>query len=179
MRLLPYLCVALWGTWLFAVQGWWAAGHAHSGLVPDLGAVLLLAIAARCELQRTLWVALVLGLARAAQSADPAAAILLGYLLLALAVAPVAATLDLDRPWLRAMLGALGGAALARWLALCADLRAPSTFLSAAEQGPGSWYVGLATAAVALVIGRRLRHLPGLGPLWREEGPWQLAARGR
>lgn len=179
MGILPYLCVALWGTWLFAVQGWCAAGHVPLGLVPDMGVVLLLAIAARCELRRSLWVALVLGLARAAQSADPAAAILLGYLLLALAVAPVAATLDLDRPWLRALLGALGGAALARWLALCADLRTPSTFLSSQELGSGAWNVGLATAVVALVIGRRLRHLPGLGPLWREEGPWQLAARGR
>jgi len=178
-RFVPYLCLALWSTWLFALQGWWAAGRAPGGLVPDLGVVLLLGIAARTDGARARRVALVIALSRAALSADNPAALVLAYLAVALIAAPIAATLDLDRPWLRALLAALGGGAIALWLPFAADLRAPLPAGVEPSGGSLGWPVALATAVVALALSKALRALPGLGPLWREEGSWELAARGR
>lgn len=175
-RALPYLCLALWATWLFALQGLLAASGAAGAWVPDFGVALVVALAARSALGRALGAALVVALARAALSADPTAALFLGYALVALCAAAIAGVVCVERAVPGAFLAGLGGAWLAFLLPAAAELRSGAVV---GEVWPRVLTTAAATALVALLLGGRLRALPGLGPLWQEEGRWLLAARGR
>jgi hypothetical protein len=182
--LVAWTCLGLWSAWAFALQGalaqgalglWGGAGP----LVPDLGVVLLIGLASRMPARRARLGALLLGLVRASQSADPWPAILCAYLALASLVSLLRRVVDTDRRVWRTVLGGCGAVGVAAWLLAVDGLRADTPAPWARAFGPWIWSTGLCTAAAGLLGGGLLRRLPGIGPLWRRAQPWGIDARTR
>lgn len=161
-----WLCLVVWGAWLFALQGVVAASGSLRAWTPDLGLVLLLALVVRLRSSRALWAAAWVALVRAAFSADPPLAILCGYLGFVGACRLVRAGVELERPLVRGLV-AFGGASLCAWLWTSARAQ------ELAAGGPGAplarfaWTSALATGLVALALGRAPGRLPGLSGLAR------------
>lgn len=163
--LFAWLCLFVWGTWIFALQGL-LASSSLARWTPDLGLLLLVALTLRLGPARARWAAAWVALLRIAFSADPPLAILAAYLGFVGACHFVREAIDLERPLARALLasvGALGSAWLwtsARALELAADgIHAPLERLA----WPSALSTGLAALCLAPVLGR----LPGLSPLAR------------
>jgi hypothetical protein len=166
--LFAWLCLGVWGTWIFALQGL-LASSALRRWTPDLGLLLLVALTLRLGPARARWAAAWVALLRVGFSADPPLAILAAYLGFVGVCHLVREAIDLERPLARALLacaGALGCAWLwtsARALELAADgIHAPLERFA--------WPSALATGLAALVLAPALGRLPGLSPLARRRG---------
>lgn len=176
---LAWAALALWGAWAFALQGLWAQLGALRGWTPELGVVLVIGLASRMTPERARWGAAVLALTRSALSADPLLATLPAYLLLSELVAGLRRTVDTETWPLRTSLAALGGAAVSAWLVAVHLARAGTPAPWALEPLERVMPMAASTAMFSLVLGGWLRRLPGIGPLWRKEHPWVVAAQGR
>lgn len=167
--LFAWLCLGVWATWIFALQGLWAASGARRW-TPDLGLLLLVGLTLRLGPARARWAALWVALVRIAFSADPPLAILVGYLGFVGVCHFVRGAIELERPLARALLAG-AGAALCAWLwtgaralELAADgIHAPLQHFA--------WPSALATGLAALVCAPALGRLPGLTALARRRGP--------
>ena len=162
-----WLLLAVWSTWLFALQGFVAhaapGGLALGAWTPDLGLALLVALGGRAPAGRLRVAALVVGCARAAASVDPPAACLAGYLALAPPISAVRAGIDAERASVRFALAALAALFLGAWLVLAAA--SARTGAPRFDWPPGLVAHALSTGFAAILLGPALARLPGLRPL--------------
>lgn len=159
-----------------ALQGAWSRPSVAGAWTPELGVVLIIGLASRMTPERARGGALVLALVRSALSTEPLFAILAAYLFLGELVATLRASVDTEGPALRTVLAFLGSMGVALWFGLVQGARegtpAPLAFGLPDRILP----TAISTACVALLFGGWLRRLPGIGPLWKKELPWGVAA---
>jgi hypothetical protein len=178
---LPWILLAVWSAWLHAVQGLWAAS---SPWAPDLGAVLLIALAARVQARDLPLVGLAIAVGRLAVSVDPPAAVLAGVLGVTALVRGLRSAVEVGGPLPRTLLAGAATLLIAAWLSFVHDFHAAREAAFAAPGVSGlssvslSWRAALTAAGVSLALGPALARLPGLTPLRRRRG-WQVAASGR
>ena len=179
--LVTWILLAVWATWLSALQGIWASSTPWA---PDLAVALLVVLASRSGTGELSAVGLAVALGRIAVSIDPPAAVLAGLLGVAFGVRALRGVLEVGGPLSRAALAAAAAALFASWLGLVHDLRTAGQagfvvpeLLGLAARAAG-WRPAISTAVVALALGPVLAHLPGLSPLSRRT-KWAVAASGR
>lgn len=173
--LVSWILLALWSTWLHALQGQWAASGPFA---PDLGMVLVVVLAARMPPDELARGALAVGLGRCAVSIDPPAAVLFGTLAPALVFGSLRSVVVIREGLARAVLAGVGSALSARWLMLVHAARG-TEIPAGLESGLAAvWPLALSTALAALVLGPLFGVLPGMGVLLRRR-PWEVAASSR
>jgi hypothetical protein len=181
--LLPWALLTLWAVWLFALQAAVGRADALASLepwVPDLGLVLLLALAARLPTGDLPWVGLCVGVARASLSVDPPAAVIAGYLGAVAVARAFRSVVEIKSPPAIGLFGFALAMGLSGWLGFVHAQRA------AAELGPGAalpalggaWRSALATGVIAALFSAVLARLPGLSPLYRRR-VWRVGASSR
>jgi hypothetical protein len=167
-RLLGWILLAVWLTWLFAIQARLGAGSAAAAWVPELGLLLAISVLAHLEERDGPLLALVLALARSAFSTEPPVALLAGSLGLVLLGLALRSVVELTGPLWRAVIA--GGLVLVfdLWLALVHAART----LGAGPQVelPPLVAAAASSAVLALFAGPALARLPGLTPL--RSRPW-------
>lgn len=185
-----WFLLAVWSTWLSALQGLALQQPAFASWVPDAGLVLLLALCARLEARDLPRVALAVALGRIAVSVEPPTAVLAACLGTALVVAGLRSVVELGDPFARTLLAFLVALAVARWHATVLSGRVLADAGLYAESLRASWDAvrgplpphaltrAAATAGLALVFASALAHLPGLTPL-RRRRTWHAAASAR
>lgn len=165
LRWLGWTMLAVWATWITALQAVVVAKSPVGALTPDLSLLCLLGCSTELHKRDVVPAAVVLAVARAAYSVDSAAALLAAYLAIASLVRGARRTADLGRPLFALGLGALLEGALGSWLLTVHALRVGLPVgARLAQAWPGLVAAGLSTAACALFAGAFL-HLPGLTPL--------------
>ncbi len=165
-RLLAWLMLAAWASWLTAAQGLIVARTPLGPWTPDLGILLAVACAGALHRRDMPLATLLVALGRIAHSVEPPVAVLAGFLAAALTVQSARRVTEVGGVFLRASLG--GGLALgfALWLALVHALRVGGDATGAlATALPQALATALVTALFALVFSPSLVHLPGLTPL--------------
>jgi hypothetical protein len=171
-----WVLLALWSTWLHALQGtWWR----ESAWAPDLGVALFVVLAGRVPRDSLLATGVALALGRIAVTVEPPAAVLAGLLALQGLLAALRSVVVIRGAAARALLAGLSAALLAEWLALVHAARASAgSSWFTPELDPPSARIALATAAAALILGPLFAWLPGMTPLVRKK-PWEVAASSR
>lgn len=189
-RWLPWFLLLVWSTWLNALQGLALERPDLTAWVPDAGLALLLALASRLERSDLPAVALTVALGRLAVSVESPPAVLAAALATALFAAALRSVLEIGEPLARTVLAFVLALAWARWQAFALETRAfaeAALFAGSLEEswravrgalGPHAITRAAATAALALVFGPALAHLPGLTPL-RRKRTWHAAASAR
>ena len=164
-RLIGWVVLCVWIVWLHAFQGLLSSDPALGAWVPDLALLLVIGLASHLSERNFLALALVAALARIALSAHPAAAVLVGYLVIVRLAFGLRSVLDVSGVGMRALLGGVCVFGMNAWLAMVdrvrLDARVGTGFLELSDLLPGA----LASAAAAFFIGPLLVHLPGLTPL--------------
>lgn len=165
LRLVAWIMLAIWASWLTALQ---AVTVTHTGIgafTPDLSTLLLVACAARFHKRDVIPAALVLALARSSFSVEPPAALFAAYLAIAILVRSTRRMADLERPIFMFAMIALVEFALASWLVLVHALRGGASLpVRLSEDLLLVLAVTLTTTACAIFSGGFV-HLPGLSPL--------------
>ncbi|MEO0652430.1 MAG: hypothetical protein AAFZ65_17280 [Planctomycetota bacterium] len=159
-----------------ALQGAWSRPNLAGAWTPEVGVVLMIGLASRMTPERARGGAVILALVRSALSTEPLFATLVAYLLLGELVAALRAAVDTEGAALRTVLAFAGSIAVVVWFGAVHGARegtpAPLAFGLADRVAP----TAVSTALVALALGGWLRRLPGIGPLWKKELPWGVAA---
>jgi len=160
------LLLAIWMTWVTAIQSRLAESPSYRFPPPDLNLVFLVSLALVVRRADLLPLALIAGLARTSFSLDPPQALL--FLTLAIGTLAVASrrALHLEGPIWRALLSGFGAVFAALWLARVRSVRgvdALSTDVVAAT------VLAISSALSALVLGGLFLRLPGLKPLRRSK----------
>lgn len=165
LRLVAWGMLAVWASWLTALQAVTVTKTGLGPFTPDLSGLLLVACAARLHKRDVVPAAIVICLARVAFSVESPAALLAGYLGAATLVRSARRVADLERPAFALALTGIVEFGLATWLVLVHALRAGAPVGDRlAESLPLVAAVTATTAACALFAGG-LVFLPGLTPL--------------
>jgi len=153
--------------------------------VPDVGLVLALALASRLPTSDLPWVGLCVGVARAALSVDPPAAVIAAYLGVVGVARAFRTVVEIKSPPASALLAFVLTLAVASWLGFVHTREAAAALgPSAALEVPiapvvfAAWRGALATALTAALFSAALAHLPGLSPLHRRR-VWRVGASFR
>jgi len=175
---LPWILLTLWAVWLYGFQAFFAAAS-WSAWVPDVGLVLMLSLAARLPNAEVPRVGVCVGLAGAAVSVDPAAAVLAAALGAVAIARGVRSVIEIKSPPVAGLLAFTASLGVQFWLARVHGARI-ALELGAAAPASGefwtqAWPRALTTALVATFLGGVLAHLPGLTPL-RRRRPWRVGA---
>jgi len=182
--LLAWCLLAVWSAWIFALQGSLAA--AGGAWVPDLGLVLLLALAPRLSTASLPLAGLAVALGRIAVSIEPPLAVLAGYLAVVAFARGLRSVVEIRSALPRTLLAAACAFVLARWFAFVHEARESEALALSSGLAPESWpelaawswSVALASGVAALLLGPALVRLPGLSPLHRRSA-WPAAASRR
>ena len=165
LRPLAWGMLAVWASWITAVQAVAVSKTFLGRWTPDLSLLLVVGCAARLHKRDVVFAALVIAFARAAYSVDAPEALLAGYLASAALVRSVRRTADLEAPVFLIVLGLLLELGLASWLVLVHALRTGTDAGEALGSAfPGMLAGALTTAGCALIAGGFV-FLPGLTPL--------------
>lgn len=187
---LPWFLLLVWSTWISALQGLALEQADLAPWVPDAALVLLLALAARLERTDLAAVALTIALGRLAVSVESAPALIAAALGTALVAGGLRSVVEIGEPLARTALAFALALAWARWQAFALESRAfadAALFAGSLETswrevrgalGPHALTRAASTAALALLLGPALAHLPGLTPL-RRKRTWHAAASAR
>jgi len=171
---LGWLFLAVWAAWLSALSGHLAQFSWLGPWAPDLELALFVALAARAQASDIAKFALCLGLARAAVSIDPPAAVLAAALGTGALLRIARGGVQVDNPVIAAGLACTACIARGAWLeAVHFHTRAASivewTHVEVA------WRAGISTGAATALLGGVLASLPGLGSLSRRK-TWAVGA---
>ena len=169
--LLAWILLALWSTWLHALQGHLAS---VTPWAPDLGMVLVVVLAARVPAGELVKAGLAVALGRIAVTIDPAAAVLAGMLVLMTVFGSLRSVIVIREGFARAVLAALGSTLLALWLTFVHEARATAA-LAGFDPQLELWRTALSTAVTAFVAGPLLTVLPGMSRIIRRRS-WEVVA---
>ena len=173
---LGWLFLAVWATWLFAFSGYLTQFAWLGAWAPDLGLALFVALAARVSVHDIGKLALCMGLARAAVTVDPPAAVLASALFAGGVLRVARSAVQVESPPIAAGLALALTLVQAAWLQAVHARLAP-TFGS----GVGvelAWRGAITTALAAGLLGGLLAHLPGVQGLMRRK-TWAVGASYR
>ena len=163
-RILGWGLLLAWLSWSFAFQSRLAAASSAGPFVPEIGLVLAIAVLSRLDEREAPVLAIVLAVARLPYSAEPAIALLAGALGLCLLGLAMRSVVELTGPLWRAVAAAALVACFDLWLAVVHASRPAAE--GGLPVGVGSLLaVAGSSAALALLAGPALAHLPGLSPL--------------
>ncbi|MEE8467791.1 MAG: hypothetical protein V3T22_05020 [Planctomycetota bacterium] len=170
LRWLAWAMLAIWASWLSAAQAVAVSRTLLGAWTPDLGLLLVIALAGALRRSDVMVAALIVGLARVAHSIEPPAALLAGFLGVALAVQSVRRFAELEQPLVRLGLCAAAALIFGLWLNLVHAVR------TGMEVGLGGLGAALpqvlpgvlSTTFCGLVLATSLSRLPGLTPLRRQ-----------
>ena len=169
VRWVAWVMLAIWASWLSAAQAVAVSRTLLGAWTPDLGLLLVVAFAGAFRRADVLVATGIVGLARVAHSIEPPAALLAGFLAVALAVQSVRRFAEFDQPLVR--IGLCAGAALlfGLWLNLVHAVRTGvDVGMSGLVSALPSVLPGvLSTTICGLVFAGSLARLPGLTPLRR------------
>lgn len=158
-----WLWTVLWSTWILAVQGAWAAGSASAAWTPNLGVILIVAVAPKLGSGTMRGLVLVLCAAHAALSLDPPVAVAAGYLGMASVYRGVASTFQLEGLAARAVAAGLISFLLAWWLHLVQVARLGSLGSMGEESFTfDGWKSAAATVIASTVLAPIFGRLPGI-----------------
>ena len=193
MKTLPWLLLTLWSAWLHGLQGWLADSASWGVWMPEIGLVLLVALAATLPMGDLPALGLAVALGRIAVSVDPPLAVIAAALAVVALVRTLRSVVDVKSALPRAAITGLAALGTSGWLALVQRERefggvllasagssdALSEFTTATwgPLVPFALGVALSTALAALVFGPALTKLPGLAGL-RRRRTWHSAASG-
>ena len=182
---LAWLLLGVWAAWLYALQGLCVARMDSSSLVPDLGLVLLLSLAARLSHEDLPKAALVIAVARCAVSIDAPVAVIAACFGAAALARALHEVFEVGGALPRTLLAGASAWAVTAWLTFVHDLRDARLALHTAGTPPDlglpsralstAWSPALATALAAFLIGPLLGRLPGLTPLAKKR-QWHVVA---
>lgn len=161
---LAWLLFALWGLWLFALQGLCASHPRLGPWVPELGVVLLFALDERLESGARRGAACVLAASRVVFSAEPLLPLLAAYLGVSGTRAGLRSMVEVDRALVRAPLAAGTAFVAAGFWILCQRLALADAGIFSPEIEP-PWRLALSTGLAVLFALPLVRRLPGLSPL--------------
>lgn len=172
-----WLLLCVWGTWACAFSGYLAQFGWLGSAAPDFGIVLMVALAARTTPHEIAWVAVCLGVARAAVSVDPPAALLASSLIAGAVLRAARSMVPIESPPLTAGLAFALTLVQALWLQFVQLQRAAS---AGADEAGWDLPIGaaLTTALAAVVIGGLCLRLPGLSRLAGRK-TWVVGASSR
>lgn len=165
LRLVAWAMLAVWASWLTALQAVTVTRTGLGPFTPDLSALLLVACAARFHKRDVVPAALVVALARVAFSVEPPAALLAGYLGAATLVRAARRLADLERPVFALAMTALVEFGLAGWLVLVHALRAGAPVDERFGEALPLLVAATATTAACAIFAGGFVFLPGLTPL--------------
>ncbi|MEM7305988.1 MAG: hypothetical protein AAF682_04925 [Planctomycetota bacterium] len=167
-----WLVLVVWCAWIYALLGRLAAEPAVRGWVPDLGLVLLLGLEPRLSRRDAVRAALVIGLARAAFSADAPTAILAGTLGAVSVSRGLRNVVESDAALPRAAVTGICALLLGLFLAAVHRARLSAGFGAVDFALPLGTVVrgAAATALASLLVWPLLVRLPGLTPLVASRG---------
>lgn len=163
-RVLAWILYAVWATWMFGLQSWMGR-EAGSAWVPDLGLVLALSLLARAEASDAPLFVLVTAVARATFGAEPAIVILTGVGLVVGLALVVRSTVELGGMLPRTLVTLALVLTFHAWLHVAGAMRADDAASLHLGSFFAAWPAAFASAAMALVLGPFLAHLPGLTPI--------------
>lgn len=165
-RTLAWLLLAIWMTWLTALQSRLGESPAYRLPPPDLNLVFLVSMALVVRRADLLPLAVIAALARIAFSLDPPQAVL--FLTLGIGALGVGSrrAMHLEGPLWRAFLSGFGAVVAVLWFTQVRDLRGIEVVQVDAASAA---ILGVSSALAALVLGGLLLRLPGLAALQRSD----------
>ncbi len=170
---ISWLMLAVWASWLTALQGVAVSKTMLGAWVPDVGVLLIVACAGSFQARDVSRAALVVALARIAYSVKPPVAVLAGFLGVSIVARGVLSFAEIGRPLVRTALSGALALALSDWFVLVhaarygAELGDTAAWKAALMALPGLLPGALASAGCALLLGPAFALLPGLTPLRR------------
>ncbi|MCZ6597201.1 MAG: hypothetical protein O7B99_06170 [Planctomycetota bacterium] len=169
----PWLVYIVWNAWIYALLGWGSsvqlAGVRLGPWLPDLGLVLLLGLEPGLSRRGALLAALLCALSRASFSAEPATALVAGYIGCVWLARAVRTVVESDGPLPRTVLVASSAFLLCIFWGLVRTARnldplaASSVGLAAAVDA--GLKIALATGLASLALLPLILRLPGLTTL--------------
>lgn len=175
-KVFAWFLLAVWATWLVALQG--RLLTPLGAWTPQLGIVLLVALAARFSTELLPLAALVIGVAHCALSIAPAPAILAVYASTLLLVRALRLVVDVAQPPLAALSCGLAATGASIWLDVVRVARVAHAPGLADGALANAACAGLASALASFVLAGWMPYLPGLSPL-RRSSPWARTASAR
>jgi hypothetical protein len=165
-RTLAWLLLAIWMTWLTAIQSRLGESPAYRLPPPDLNLVFLVSMALVVRRSDLLPLAVIAALARTAFSLDPPQAVL--FLTLAVGALGVGSrrAMHLEGPLWRAFLSGFGAVVAVLWFSKVRDVRGMEVV---DVDAVSALVLAVSSALAALVLGGLLLRLPGLAALRRSE----------
>lgn len=176
-RLFAWVFLAVWGVWLAALSGHLSTFTWLGGGAPDLWCAMFVALGARVSLADCGKLALTLGLARAAVSVDPPAAVLAGALALGAVIWAVRGAVEIDNPVVAAAAAFVVVIANAAWGGFVHAATRAQLVAEEIDQ-PLPWGAAITTAIVTATLPGLLTRLPGVAPLGRRRA-WAVGASHR
>ena len=165
----PWLVFLVWNTWFYAVSGRLAA-EPWGAWFPDLGLVLLLGLEPRLSARNARLAAILAATARAAFTADPAMAVLAGYLGAVGLARALRGVVEADRALPCALFTGVAALFFGFFLSLVRSARLSYVAAAAgmelnADLAGLVWRGALATGLASFVLLPLLLRLPGLSSL--------------
>jgi hypothetical protein len=161
-----WIVLLIWSTWIYALLGRLTASGLLGGFTPDLGLVLLLALAPGLSAADARLAALFVGLARAAFSADAPLAIVAGLLAAVELSRALGGFVEADGAVARSLIAGAMALFLGVLLALVHAARLDPTLVRGSLPFPAGAVLrsAVATALAASVGAPLLARLPGVSP---------------
>jgi hypothetical protein len=163
---LAWIALAVWIVVFHALRAFALSATPFGVLVPDLAAVLVIALAGRLAEGELYVLALCAALGRVGLSVEPPVAVLTGYLGLVGLAFVARHFVDVNGMGVRAVLAGFGVLALDAWLLFVDEVRVDLR-ASVVPAARFLWPAAIASAACAFVVAPALLRLPGLGSLRR------------
>ena len=166
-RRLAWVMLCFWAAALVALQSWVAEQPALARWTPELGLVLLVALAGQRHFASLLWASFWLATTRLAFSIELPSAVLAGYLGVALLLRALCSVFELRGFLARALVSGSAAWLFLEWLAFVHSWHAGLSALppSVAVAANPIATSALASALCGVALGPLLRRLPGSSPL--------------
>jgi hypothetical protein len=164
--MLAWLLLAIWMTWLTAIQSRLGESPAYRLPPPDLNLVFLVSMALVVRRADLLPLAIIAALARIAFSLDPPQAVF--FLTLSIGALGVGSrrAMHLEGPLWRAFLSGFGAVVAVLWFT---EVRQARGIEVVEVDAAAALILAVSSALAALVLGGLLLRLPGLADLRRSE----------
>ena len=173
-RLVAWIMLAAWGTWLSGAQAVLVTRGTMGPWVPDLLLLLVVVVAVKLHRRDVIPATFILALCRTATTVDSPPAILAGFGILSVLVVSARKYADANRILVRFAMVGVASLLFASWMAL---VRSAELGLHAPTSGLGQLLEPLlpgvlVTAVAGAILFQGLILLPGMTPLRQRSRLW-------